>query len=129
RDIAGRRPAILSVPVFTGENPDIGILLSVAADYGTRSLAQVELQHARPAPPPQPGLRGAIEILQVLTLRLQDTHMRRCAAALAERLQRELEGPGSVAPDDPRAFEVRALGPIERPPRRAVLTGAAGVRA
>lgn len=121
RDMAGRRAAMLSVPVFTGENPDLGILLSVAAEYGTRSLAQVELQHARPAPPPQPGLRSAIEILQVLTRRLQDTHVRQCASSLAERLQREVEGPGSVAPDDPRAFEVRALGPIERPPMRTVL--------
>jgi nucleotide-binding universal stress UspA family protein len=129
RDMAGRRAAMLSVPVFTGENPDIGILLSVAAEYGTRSLAQVELQHARPAPPPQPGLHGAIEILQVLTLRLQDTHMRRCAASLAERLQREVEGPGNVTPDDPRVFEVRALGPMERPPMRTVLNVAADVSA
>jgi hypothetical protein len=129
RDIAGRRGAMLSVPVLTGENPDIGILLSVAAEYGTRSLAQVELQHARPAPPPQPGIRSATDILQVLTLRLQDTHMRQCAISLAERLQREVEGRGSVSPDDPRAFEVRALGPMERPPMRTVLNAAADVSA
>ncbi|HYP41535.1 MAG TPA: universal stress protein [Chloroflexia bacterium] len=129
RDMAGRRAAMLSVPVLTGENPDIGILLSVAAEYGTRSLAQVELQHARPVPPPPPGRRSAIEILQVLTLRLQDTHMRQCAASLAERLQREVEGPGSIAPDDPPAFEVRALGPLERPPMRTVLNAAADVSA
>ncbi len=129
RDVASRRAAMLSVPVLTGENPDIGILLSVANEYGTRSLAQVELQHTRPAPPPQLGLRSAIEMLQVLTRRVQDADMRRCAATLAERLQREIEGPGSAAPDDSRAFEVRALGPIERPPMRTVLNTAANVSA
>jgi nucleotide-binding universal stress UspA family protein len=129
RDMAGRRAAMLSVPVFTGESLDIGILLSVASEYGTRSLAQVELQHARPAPPPQPGRRSAIEILQVLNRRLQDAEMRRCAASLAERLQKEVEGPGSVTPDDPRAFEVRALGPIERPAMRTILNAAADVSA
>ncbi|HEX9990627.1 MAG TPA: universal stress protein [Chloroflexia bacterium] len=129
RDMAGRRAAMLSVPVFTGENPDIGILLSVAAEYGTRSLAQIELQHARPAPPPQPGRRGAIEILQVLTRHLQDKDMRQYAASLAERLQREVESQSSAGPDDPRAFEVRALVPIERPAMRTVLNPAADVSA
>jgi nucleotide-binding universal stress UspA family protein len=116
RDMAGRREAMLSLPAFIGGNFEVGLLLSVAAEYGTRSIAQVELRHARPAPPPQPGLRGAIDLLQALSRRLHDPGMRRRAAETAERLQKSIEGEAATP-----GFEVRALGPVERPPMQPIL--------
>jgi hypothetical protein len=119
RDMAGRRTAMLSLPAFTGENLEVGLLLSVAAEYGARAIAQVELRHAQPAPAPQPGLRNAIDLLQALALRLQDPAMRRYATENAERLQAGVQG-GTAWPSD-AAFEVRALGPVERPPMQPIL--------
>ncbi|MDQ6694740.1 MAG: hypothetical protein M3014_10025 [Chloroflexota bacterium] len=123
RDVAARRSAILDLPVLTGDNSDLGILLSVSVEYGTRSVAQVELHHAHPAPPPAASLRNAIDTLQTLGRRLQDPALQRYALALAERLQKEIErksmhGGGSAT----SVFEVRALGLVERPPIRALLT-------
>jgi nucleotide-binding universal stress UspA family protein len=118
RDFAGRRGAMLSLPAFIGENLEAGLMLSVAAKYGAWAIAQVELRHAEPAPPPPPGLSNAIDILQVLARRLQDPAMRRRAAETAARLQRSLEGEAIRAFEDAMGpvFEVRALGPVERPP-------------
>jgi glucosyl-3-phosphoglycerate synthase len=124
RDIAGRRDAMLSVPVMTGENFDIGLLLSIAEQYGTRAIAQVELSHAIPSPPPRPGLRNALDILQVLSARLESNpRMRRFATELAERLRNEAEAPGRSTSHarSAQAVEVRALAPVERPPMREAL--------
>ena len=123
REMAGRRQAMLSVPAITGENLELGLLLSIAAEYGTRSIAQVELRHAQPAPTPPPTLRNAIDTLQVLARRLQDPAMRRYAADTAERLQRGLNGEGLRGSSDAGDFalEVRALGPVERPPMQPIL--------
>lgn len=115
-DTAARREAMLDVPIFAGENMDLGLLLSIAAEYGSGAIAQVELRHAQPAPHPQPGLRNAIDVLQVLARRLPDQEMRRCAAETAERLQHGIEGPTSGP-----SVEVRALGPVERSPIGRVL--------
>ena len=124
RDIAGRREAMLSMPVMTGENFEIGLLLSVAARNGTRSIAQVELRHGLPRLGPKPGLRNALDVLQVLSARLDDTpRMRRFAVELAERLQHESEGGGNshASAGLAQAVEIRALAPVERPPMREVL--------
>ncbi len=123
RDIAGRRDAMLSVPVMTGENFELGLLLSIAAQYGTRSIAQVELSHAVPAPPPRPGLRSALDILQVLSARLESNpKMRRFVTELTERLRDETEGRGrsTARAASVPAIEVRALAPVERPPMRTL---------
>ncbi|MGA7732904.1 MAG: glycosyltransferase, partial [Chloroflexia bacterium] len=91
-DMAARREGMLGLPVFTGESLEVGLLLSVAAEFGTNAIAQVELGQGQPAPPPQPGLRGAVDLLQVMSRRLQDAGMRRHAERIAERLRREIEG-------------------------------------
>ena len=119
RDIAARREAMLSVPVFAGDNFEVGLLLSVASVYGAGAVAQVELRHTRPSSPPPPGLRTALDLLEVMSLRLHNPQMRRHAVSIADRLQHELEGrriPHDTAP----LFEVRALGPVERPPMNKV---------
>ncbi|MFL5333743.1 MAG: hypothetical protein ACJ8H8_11310, partial [Geminicoccaceae bacterium] len=123
RDFAGRRPAMLSLPAFIGDNLEAGLMLSVAAKYGARAIAQVELRHAEPAPPPQPALSNAIDVLQVLARRIQDPSMRRRAAETAERLQHSLEGEAVHILKDAMGpvFEVRALGPVERPPMLPIL--------
>jgi hypothetical protein len=113
RDMAGRREAMMSVPVFAGENLELGLLLSVAAEYGTNAISQVELRNGRPSEPPPPGLRSAIEILEAMSRRLSEPAMRKNAAEIAERLQREIEGRRGASQG---VFEVRALGPVERPP-------------
>ena len=114
RDMAGRRSALLNAPALTGENNELALLLWVAAEYGTRSIAQVELRHARPASPLPPSLRSALDVLQVLARKLPDPGARRYAEEAALRLQRELD---SATPSE-TAYEVRALGPVERPPMR-----------
>jgi hypothetical protein len=114
RDVAARREAMLGLPVFAGESLELGLLLSVASEFGTNAIAQVELGEGRPAPPPAPGLRGAVELLQVMSRRLQDAGMRRYAERIAERLKDEMEGNRTTSD----VFEVRALGPVERPPMR-----------
>ena len=121
RDVAARREAMLSVPVFAGDNFEVGLLLSVASLYGAGTIAQVELRHARPSAPPTPGLRTAIDLLQAMSLRLHSPQMRRHAASIAERLQHELEGRRPARLDTSPLFEVRALGPVERPPMNTVL--------
>ncbi len=125
RDLSARRDTMLGMPVFAGENLELGLLLSVAAQYGTNAIAQVELQHHQPSLPPPPAVRSAIDILQIMARRLQDPDMRRCAAEIAERLQKEIEGKHVSARSDsaPSMFEVRALGPVERPPMGRVLAG------
>jgi hypothetical protein len=55
-----------------------------------------------------------------MSLRLHGAQMRRHADAIAERLQRELEGRRPARNTAP-LFEVRALGPVERPPMNTVL--------
>lgn len=120
RDMAGRRNAMVSLPAFTGENFEIGLLLSVAAEYGARAIAQVELRHAQPAPPPPSGLRNTIDLLQALARRLQDPAMRRYAVETAERLQKSLQRQSPQPLED--AFEVRALGLVERPPMQPILS-------
>lgn len=124
RDFAGRRTAMLSMPAFIGDSLEAGLLLSVAAEYGTRAVAQVELRHAQPSPPPQPALNNAIDILQVLSRRLQDPAMRRYAAENAERLQKSIEGKAASSTEDEfgPVFEVRALGLVERPPILPIIT-------
>jgi glucosyl-3-phosphoglycerate synthase len=125
RDMAARRDAMVGLPVFTGESLDVGLLLSVATEFGTNAIAQVELGQGQPAPPPQPGLRGAGDLLQVMARRLQDAGMRRHAERIATRLAQEIEGKRNPALADgavaARMFEVRALGPVERPPMQLVL--------
>lgn len=119
RELAGRRDTMISLPAFAGENNDVGLLVSTALQYGTRAIAQVELRHARLAPPPPATMRNALDILQVLEKRLPDSEARQSAAQTALRLQREIEGSSStgVAGQENEAlFEVRALGPMERPP-------------
>jgi glucosyl-3-phosphoglycerate synthase len=120
RDIAGRRDAMLSVPVFAGDNFEVGLLLSIAMTYGAPAIAQVELRHTQPSTPPPPGLRTALDLLQVMSLRLHNPQMRRHADSIADRLQHELEG-RRLARDTAPLFEVRALGPVERPPMGTVL--------
>ncbi|MDQ3704376.1 MAG: hypothetical protein M3437_03980 [Chloroflexota bacterium] len=117
RDYAARREAMLSIPVFSGPNLELGMLLSVASRWGSRSLAQVELRHAQPGPPPQPGLRIAIDVLQVLAHRLEDDQLAGIASEIAARLQNELQGPAGPG----TGIEVRALNPVERPPMSTVL--------
>ncbi|MDQ3929816.1 MAG: hypothetical protein M3328_11825 [Chloroflexota bacterium] len=117
RDYAARREAMLSIPVFSGPNLELGMLLSVASRWGSRSLAQVELRHAQPAPPPQPGLPIAIDVLQVLAHRLEDDQLAGIASEIAARLQTELQGPAGAD----TGIEVRALNPVERPPMSTVL--------
>lgn len=114
-DMAARRRSMLSLPTFTGDNFEVGVLLSVASRYGARAIAQVELRHAQPAPPPTPGLRNNIDLLQMLARRLEDPRMRQIAEEVVARLQREIEG-GVQVQDRDEIFEVRALGPVERPP-------------
>ena len=121
RDVAARKEAMLDLPVFTGEGLEIGLLLSVAAQFGTNAIAQVELGQGQPSQPPQPGLRSAVDFLQVMSRRLQDAGMRRYTEHLAERLRAEIEGKRNAPPgESERMFEVRALGPVERPPMRLV---------
>jgi hypothetical protein len=125
RDMAGRREALLSLPVFAGEWVDLGLLLSVAGDFGTNSIAQVELGQGQPSPPPPPGMRSTVDLLQVMARRLEDAELRRYTELLGERLRREIEGKRGYSADEgesgARMFEVRALGPVERPPMRFVL--------
>ena len=78
-DMAARRSAMLDLPVFAGDNAEVGVLLSVASEFGTNAIGQVELGHAHPAPPPQPGLRSALDLLQVMSRRLTDP---KCEATL-----------------------------------------------
>lgn len=118
RDYAARREATLAIPAFTGSNLELGMLLSVASRWGSRAVAQVELRHAQPNPPPQPGLRIAIDVLQVLANRLEDNQLSGIASELAARLQNELQGPTTADP----GFEVRALNPVERPPMSTVVS-------
>ncbi|HKP54636.1 MAG TPA: universal stress protein [Chloroflexia bacterium] len=123
REMAGRREAMLSIPAFAGENHEIGLLLSVAVEYGTRAIAQVELRHARLTPEPQPSVRSAIDVLQALEKRLPDMNTREYATRTEMRLQKELEGnnASSTSSAQEDVFEVRALGPLERPPMREVV--------
>lgn len=126
RDMTARRDVMLDLPVFAGDNAEVGVLLSVASEFGTNAIAQVELGHAQPAPPPQPGLRSAIDLLQVMARRLTDDDMRGHAERLVERLQREVEGKRTSSAeegDTSRLFEVRALGPVQRPPMRGIAPG------
>jgi len=119
REMAGRREAMMALPAFTGENNDVGLLVSAALIYGTRAIAQVELRHARPAPPPPASIRSALDTLQVLEKRLPDSEARLYAAETVLRLQKEIEGSaasGASGSDNQAVFEVRALGPMERPP-------------
>jgi glucosyl-3-phosphoglycerate synthase len=120
RDLAARRHAMLSVPVFAGDTFEVGLLLSVASLFSPDAIAQVELRHARPGPPPPPSLRTAIDLLQAMSLRLPSQQMRRHATSIAERLQHDLEGRRPRLDTSP-LFEVRALGPVERPPMNTVL--------
>ncbi len=123
-DMAARRSAMLDLPVFAGDNAQVGVLLSVASEFGTNAIAQVELGHAEPSLPPQPGLRSALDLLQVMSLRLTDPEMRASAERLTERLQHAVEGKRTHSAeegDTGRLLEVRALGPVERPPARGVL--------
>jgi hypothetical protein len=124
RDMAGRRDAMLSLPVFVGENFEMGLLLSVADQYGMRAIAQVEQRHAQPAPPRPPGLQNSMDTLNGLSKRLSDPRMSSLAAEIAERLQRELDGKGTAThvSAEGDVFEVRSLGPIERPPMDTVLS-------
>lgn len=122
RDVAARRTAMISIPAFTGHNLELGMLLSVAQQHGSRAVAQVELRHAQPAPPPQPSLRNAIDVLQILSIRLDDPDLCQLAANTALRLQTELEGGGN---NSETPFEVRALNPVERKPMDTVI-GARG---
>jgi glucosyl-3-phosphoglycerate synthase len=123
RDMAARRPAMMGTPVFAGESLELGLLLSVAAEYGTDAVAQVELRHHQPSLPPSPSVRSAIDVLQVMARRLQDPAMRDFADSVAERLQKEIEGRRSPLRPDVTSggFEVRALGPVERPPMSMVM--------
>jgi glucosyl-3-phosphoglycerate synthase len=123
RDVAARRDALLDLPVFAGEAADVGVLLSVASEYGTNAVAQVELGYTQPAPPPQPGLRNAIELLQVMAGRLTDPEMRGDAERLVERVQREIEGKRTSGHSGTTGalLEVRALGPVQRPPMRGAM--------
>ncbi len=125
RDMAGRREAMLAMPAFAGENNEIGLLLSLAVEYGTWAIAQVELSHTRPVPEPQPGMRNALDVLQALERRLPDPTARNRAMRTALRLQKELEGTGSSSTisNQGDVYEVRALGPQERPPMRGVMDG------
>ena len=59
-------------PCSPEDNLDLGLLLSVAAQFGTNAISQVELRQHQPAPPPAPGIRTAIDVLQALAIRLQD---------------------------------------------------------
>lgn len=118
RDVAARRTSMLSIPAFTGHNLELGMLLSVAQQHGSRAVAQVELRHAQPAPPPQPGLRNAIDVLQILSIRLDDPDLCQLAASTALRLQTELEGGGN---NSETPFEVRTLNPVERKPMDTVI--------
>lgn len=127
RDMAARREAMLSLPAFAGDNLELGLLLSIAAQFGTNGIAQVELRQAHPASPPPPGVRSAIDILQAMSRRLQDPSTRRCATELANRLHKELEGRRAPSPATGASdlvaslFEVRALAPVERPPMGRLL--------
>lgn len=118
-DTAGRREAMRSAPAFMGDNLEAGLLMSIAAQYGTQAIAQVELRHARPAPPPQPSFHNAIETLQAISRRLPDSEMRQLAADIARRLEHEMEGPNITSEGN---VEVRALPLIERPPIASVLS-------
>jgi glucosyl-3-phosphoglycerate synthase len=115
RDVAGMRDALMSAPALTEEYNELALLLWTAARYGTRAVAQVELRHARPAAPPTPSLRSAIDVLNVLARKLPDPAARRDAEELTERLQAEVT---ASAPASTAAYEVRALAPVERPPMR-----------
>jgi hypothetical protein len=61
-----------------------------------------------------PNLKSALDVLQILARKLPDPGARHNAVELAEHLQKELD----VAASPTAAFEVRALGPVERPPLR-----------
>jgi hypothetical protein len=122
KDMAARRDAMTGLPVFAGDGFEIGLLLSVATEFGTNNIAQVELGQGQPAPPPEPGLRGAVDLLQVMSSTLPDAGMRHYTEQIAERLRREIEGKRNPSPEDgDRMFEVRALGPVQRPPMKLVL--------
>jgi hypothetical protein len=117
RDMAARREAMLDVPVLTGDYNKMALLISVASRFGMRALAQVEVRHALLSAPPVPSLTAALDILEVLALRLPDAEARKCAARTAERVRKEVYG----ATPAESAYEVRALGPVERRPMREVL--------
>jgi hypothetical protein len=122
--MAARRGAMLDLPVFAGDQAGVGVLLSVASEFGTNAIAQVELGHAQPALPPPPGLRSAIDLLQVMSHRLTDPAMRGYAERLVKRLQHAVEGKRTHSAEERDTgglFEVRALAPVERPPARGVL--------
>jgi hypothetical protein len=123
-DMAARRSAMLDLPVFAGDYAEVGVLLSVASEFGTNAIAQVELVHSEPSLPPQPGLRSALDLLQVMSRRLTDPEMRGYAERLVERLQHAVEGKRTHSAEERDTgglFEVRALGPVERPPAHGVL--------
>ncbi|MEO8286851.1 MAG: hypothetical protein ABI670_10495 [Chloroflexota bacterium] len=123
RDMAARYEAMTQLPVFAGDSLELGLLLSVAAEFGTNAISQVELRHHRPGVPPSPGLRTALDILQIMSRRLQDPAMCRVAAEIADRLQKEIEGRRAPSQGESVStlFEVRALSPVERPPMRRIL--------
>ncbi len=127
RDMAARRGAMMGMPVFTEDGLETGLLLSVVGEFGSNAIAQVELGEGRPAQAPQPGLRSVVDLLEVMSRRLQDSEMKHYAKEVAERLTREIEGKRSASADDgesgARMFEVRALGPVERPPMKIALRG------
>ncbi|HUP28437.1 MAG TPA: universal stress protein [Chloroflexia bacterium] len=116
RDMAARRDAMLKMPALTGDNLEVGLLLSVASEFGARSVAQVELRHSVPQAGPQPGTRNTIEVLQVLGMRLRDPRMKQVALDLIAKLE---NGNGGryvhSAASGPAVVEVRALAPVERP--------------
>lgn len=122
KDMAARRDAMMTLPVMAGDGFEIGLLLSVATEYGTNTIAQVELGQGQPAAAPEPSLRGAVDLLQVMSSTLPDPGMRHYTEQIAERLRREIEGKRNPAPGgSDGVFEVRALGPVERAPMRLVL--------
>lgn len=121
-DMAGRREAMRAMPAFMGDNLEAGLLLSATTRYGVQAIAQVELRHARPTPPPHPSFHTAIEVLHVLSRRLDDPQMRRITSEIIHRLELEVEGRKATAPADPANVEVRALPPVERPPIDSVVS-------
>ncbi|MEO5953356.1 MAG: glycosyltransferase, partial [Chloroflexia bacterium] len=122
KDMAARRDTMMNLPVYAGDGFEIGLLLSVATEYGTNTIAQVELGQGQPASPPQPGLRGAVDLLQVMSGSLPDAGMRHYTEQITERLRREIEGKRTPSPEEnDKMFEVRVLGPVERQPMIHVL--------
>jgi glucosyl-3-phosphoglycerate synthase len=82
-EYAGRRSVLQEVPFFTGYAVEMGLLIDVAARFGTETMAQVDLEERVHRNRPIGELsRMAFAVIRAALSRLGEAERRRASAAL-----------------------------------------------